>query len=30
MRSNQAVTSDPGTILTKQINGLAAGQSAVV
>lgn len=30
MRSNQSSTSDHGTIFTKQINGVAAGQSAVV
>lgn len=29
MRSNQSSTSDHGTIFTKQINGVAAGQSAV-
>lgn len=30
MRSNASSTSDHGTIFTKQINGLAAGQSATV
>ncbi len=30
MRSNQSSTSDHGTIFTKQINGVGAGQKAVV
>lgn len=30
MRSNQAQTSDHGTVFTKMINGLAAGQTATV
>jgi hypothetical protein len=30
MRSNGAGTSDGGPVLSKQINGIAAGQSATV
>lgn len=30
MRSNQSSTSDHGTIFSKQINGVGAGQKAVV